>query len=1125
MQTRKALKRLGGKDTDLFISNPAALEKFKAVAEADASRIEERKAQKSISQPHLDVLKNRVLATIDNDFNPSLPVVGRFDAYQSVKKLVNASSDHGVKALGYQLRSLWEADPTGVLTAGQLTNLKKHYAQSYGKTAAVDIISNALPKVGFVELPVQRLAVMASRIKTQADFDEACRIAGLAGNRPDQIRSRQYILALLKMGENVPEAGEVTEGNPMEVEVSGQPEGQVPGITESNAAEQLSNKSAMDSRVRTSRLPSANQVVEAALDAQTVKIAGWTLRVNDQDMVVIQSPTGGQRQARLSLIDKVASDFLKMAQSDPNFDPKVNQQQPDAVKGIGTGDAELGPDSDTEEGFKEPKPIQKHPAQSQAGTSTGVVGKTSRKTAAARLEASSTAPKWAATPHLWTMVYNKLKSAGKRTDYVSVSANYKLACQFNAKPYKTAGGGETLGPDSGQEEGFSVPSVSPQNINQPKNQSGTSLPDKADAEEPDHGQDPVPWENVKPNPKLSQLMPEADMQETAGGPGSGRKKESPGEHPAIAKEKKLEQQRNHIWNNQVGNGTPSQALFKANDALRDHQKMMHDQGIKQHPDHPAETFGKGKSEGVPGLSSTAPFSHQPSPDLGKPKPSTGPVGPQLPTPNIDEMLQGDPPKPSTGVPGLSSTAPFSPGVQKPGLGMPSDPGAQSLVNPDHQWDPEKGQYAPKPDMEPEADKHDDIENLEDQAINQLQTTQSLEKEVNADIVDSFVASLDPAEGYRQAKANRPSRDLLAGIGDENGWLMRQAQSLIDNKQVFTSDRNDIDQDGEAEVREDGKMAFTFKFDANLNPPTQRELQTYVNSFTGNRSAFIVEAHQIEGNHAFALIRQAEDDEMEPDDDEKRAAIRWAAGKQSQEMNIPQAVPSSGADNSGGMSNSVESQMGANACMACNGSNLQDVGSGIQCQDCGMMHDAPEQLPQLDVGNNPQGMGADYNGAILNRESQENDNAGPQQDNPLSNELQPYEEDELEQRMQTTPPNNQTYASKTAATLSEEWGDGGNYGRHLEADDAQDVHQLHRYMNGEVPDWSHRQMTPTAPGMTPPPAPMETESQVQPGAVGNPMKAPEPVPPKLEPEPEVQTAQSQTGGQYLDQDLAASVGGM
>src|ERR1700760_3620228 len=114
MQTRKALQRFSGKETTLFLSDPKAIEKFKAVAEADASAIEAKKlAQRErMSQPHLRAAQQKVESALQGDFDPTLPVVSRFDAYQATKKLSANGSDNGVKHLAFHLKSLWEADPT-----------------------------------------------------------------------------------------------------------------------------------------------------------------------------------------------------------------------------------------------------------------------------------------------------------------------------------------------------------------------------------------------------------------------------------------------------------------------------------------------------------------------------------------------------------------------------------------------------------------------------------------------------------------------------------------------------------------------------------------------------------------------------------------------------------------------------------------------------------------------------------------------------------------------------------------------------------------------------------------------------------------------------------------------------
>jgi len=1235
MQTRIALRRLSGNNpSEIAIRDPRALAKFSAMAEERNAAIEERKNRPQMSQAHLAAAQAKIEAEREGSINLELPVIDRFTAYTFTKNSAYNSRDPGLKTLAFQLKSLWEADPTGYLSTGQILSLKAHYQKGYGKTAAVDVLINKLPRVGFVELNVSSLQKIASKIVTQADFDEACRMNGLTGNRPDQVRSRQYILAMVKSA-----AGEEQTDSPMEVDVNQQQPDQLSGIdagsgaevlkgepsvgqpraTEKAAADEYSGEARNDTErwqdlpyyecerllrevgisdytvdgltvedlsrkswrgipayIRdklkpkinksASKLPTEAQIVSAVLDANTVKIAGWQIRVNDHDLVELTSPNGGQRTARLSTLEATVKDFRRLvAQTSPNYDPKVNAQQPDYVS-VGGGDAELGEDSGTGEGFDDPKVNKSNPAKDQPGTSNSVVG---RRTAAHRLVAQLTPPQWVAQPNVWKWAVKIVEKTGTPL-YPVVVAHYKNKCNELKLVSKVAGGAETLGPDSLLEPGFKVPKLSPQDVSKPGSQPGTSLPNKGDAEEPDHEGDGVPWENVKPNPKLSRkaqnLQPmEAEMSETAGGPGSGRKKQpgsgtqQPPKSPAPAPQQPAPP---------GGGGTYDNHPAMQYKNVQSHVPKLQG-GVEQGWDtlDPVE-----KQKAITDVYALDLSWQSQADDVASDKYEEGPDSVNN---ALNELQNGSMGYANT--PELEhsnkSWGQLPPDIQEGlkryhGTGLPPQQPAPA-PGPVGRNGPEK----PK-----ESDKHDDIENLEDQAINQLQTTQNLEKEVSASLIDSFIESSDPAERYRRARANRPTAAMLEGIGDENGWLATRAAKLLTAEEEEV--RADLDQEGEGEVREDGKLAYTFKYDSKLDEPSTRDIQAYINAQTGGQH-FVVEASTVSDGYAFALIREASD---EDDDDKaheaKRQAVRAALGKSSQMAVNP--VPSAQEDNAGGEHNAQEDTAGLNPCPSCGQFDYVEIPGTDQrsCNSCGTVFTsnyADDLDAQLDPGQNPAGMGADYNGTILNHEGQQGEvppetgfcfgcgqpgkmkeeacsSCGYSEMKPEAQTVDetPYSQEELDPK--SAPQSNLPWeytdedlqpmqeqamvaqpkaGKKSAAKLSEEWGDGGTFGRSVEAEDERSLHQLHRYLNGQEPDWSHLQNAPAQPG-TPaggmpdqpgqPGQPMQEEAQAEsqmqlPNAPQNP--GAKPVPDQVAPptdEPDEMVGQKQ----YLDQNVIAAL---
>jgi hypothetical protein len=364
MNTRKALGIFTGcEGGDTFLSDPRAVEHFSRMAATRQAEIQRRQQQPQMSLPHVRLAADKAQEAMRTALlDATVPLVDKFSAYQVAKKCAaQAGSDGGLRALAQQMRVRWESDPDGFYSAADLVRLREHFSHSFGRTAAVDVLSNAIPKAGVGDLPVRKLTQLASQIQTQMDYETVCKQAGLDGNRPDQVRARAYLRALVRHA-----ADDV-----MAVDVNEQQGPQLEGISADNGGGVLS---AADLKVKQANLPTEKQVAQAVLDANTVRLAGYSLFVNDSDLVELRTPRGASRLAPISKLSGVVRDFLRIAQS-ADFEPSVNEQQAPVVDLNETeGGDVLGKDSTTDEKATNaiiPAAVkEQHPMQNNSGTST-----------------------------------------------------------------------------------------------------------------------------------------------------------------------------------------------------------------------------------------------------------------------------------------------------------------------------------------------------------------------------------------------------------------------------------------------------------------------------------------------------------------------------------------------------------------------------------------------------------------------------------------------------------------------------------------------------------------------------------------------------------------------------------
>lgn len=370
MNTRKALGIFTGRDHgDTFLSDPRAAAHFERMAAARQSEILRKQQEPAVSMPHARLALDKASeATRTALLDATSPLVDKFSAYQTAKKHASqVGADGGLRALAQHLRVQWESDPDGFFSAADLVRMREHFGKSFGRTAAVEVLSNAIPRVGVGDLPVRRLAQMATQIRTQADYEALCRRAGIDGSRPDQVRARAYLRALVRRA---------AEGDDvMQPDVNEQQGAQLSGIPADDGGGVLSGADPQVTQLHAqASLPSERQVTAAVLDANVVKLAGYSLFINDNDHVELRTPRGASREAPISKLGFVVRDFLKIAQG-ANFEPSVNEQQDPYVKIDETeGGDVIGKDSTSDESATDAivpsgKPKAQHPMQSNSGTS------------------------------------------------------------------------------------------------------------------------------------------------------------------------------------------------------------------------------------------------------------------------------------------------------------------------------------------------------------------------------------------------------------------------------------------------------------------------------------------------------------------------------------------------------------------------------------------------------------------------------------------------------------------------------------------------------------------------------------------------------------------------------------
>lgn len=198
-QTKKALEIY----TKGEVSTPSPLaehrERYLQAYEQTEQEIIAKQNADNVQLPFLESLRRKV-AKMVNSPDQNLPVVTRFDLYTGIRKLAERSTkDNGLKKLSQQLERGWHNEPLGTLTYGQVQALVKQFKDQYPRSKAADAIEAECTRVGLHKLPVARLARIAGKIESQADYDAAMEANGFAGDRPEQIRARALVRGLVEL--------------------------------------------------------------------------------------------------------------------------------------------------------------------------------------------------------------------------------------------------------------------------------------------------------------------------------------------------------------------------------------------------------------------------------------------------------------------------------------------------------------------------------------------------------------------------------------------------------------------------------------------------------------------------------------------------------------------------------------------------------------------------------------------------------------------------------------------------------------------------------------------------------------------------------------------------------------
>lgn len=223
MRTREALEKLGGGtvtlgDGPISQIGQRILAQFQEREAARLSAADERAAFAG-QGPALDVLRRRLAELkAQNLFDDRTPACARYDATRAMKAArASMPNDRGVRMASAAFEQLWQADALGVLTVGEIAQIRDRHLQLYPRSKVGEVIDREIAKIGFNTLPVAKLAHIAAQItgltqeERTASYEAVVRANGLVKNTADHMRARAFICALANLA--VEAAEETSSGS------------------------------------------------------------------------------------------------------------------------------------------------------------------------------------------------------------------------------------------------------------------------------------------------------------------------------------------------------------------------------------------------------------------------------------------------------------------------------------------------------------------------------------------------------------------------------------------------------------------------------------------------------------------------------------------------------------------------------------------------------------------------------------------------------------------------------------------------------------------------------------------------------------------------------------------------
>ena len=197
MSTNKHLSKFTKNSDESFNSVVA---KFSGAYKTEEGRIAAKKEATTIKTHDFYGIKKK-MASARKEVDLDLPIVSKYDLFQTVKQASEESKDSDLSPVTFYLKNAWNDDPTGYYSLGEVEHLKNHVSEQllpskvFTKSSAV--INNVFNTVikGSIKsrFDVKKLDRIASTIDSQETFVTAMELHGFALDRADMDEIRNYI--------------------------------------------------------------------------------------------------------------------------------------------------------------------------------------------------------------------------------------------------------------------------------------------------------------------------------------------------------------------------------------------------------------------------------------------------------------------------------------------------------------------------------------------------------------------------------------------------------------------------------------------------------------------------------------------------------------------------------------------------------------------------------------------------------------------------------------------------------------------------------------------------------------------------------------------------------------------